>query len=259
MCRLLGVVSADVVSHRQTLDRAPRSLAELSPDHPHGWGLAISDERRGWGVYRATGCAKEDARFHALADQARGKVLVAHIRNRTVGLASLENTHPFRSGCWVFAHNGTVDDTGPLERLTSTARRREIRGQTDSERIFAFVLTALDAAGATSGHDGGDPHTPGPAGASRTAPGAADAALRHATRTLSAQVGASNFLCSDGEVLYAFRFGRTLHVLARGGGRRGRSVVVASERVTDEPWQEVAEGTVLRVDGGAEPSWHAIS
>lgn len=246
MCRLLGVVSAEVVSHQLPLDVAPRSLAELSPEHPHGWGLAVSDGRRAWDVYRATGCAKDDARFHALADQARGKVLVAHIRKRTVGVSSLENTHPFRRGRWVFAHNGTIPDTGPLERRTSAARRLEIQGQTDSERLFAFVLTALDRVDATEG-------------ASRAAPGAADAALHHALKVLRAQTGAANFLCSDGEVLYAFRFGRTLHVLQRGGGRRGAAVVVASERPTDEPWDEVTEGTLLRIDGGAAPTWREIA
>lgn len=261
MCRLLGVVSAEVVSHRLALQQAPRSLAELSPDHPHGWGLAVSDGRRCWDVYRATGCAKEDQRFHALADEARGKVLIAHVRRRTVGHSSLENTHPFRRGRWVFAHNGTILDTSPLERRTSAARRREIQGQTDSERLFAYVLTALDRAGAAEG-------------VSRAPAGAADAALREATAALPmlvgvgrhasgpaapAQVGAANFLCSDGEVLYAFRFGRTLHLLQRGGGRRGAVVVVASERVTDEPWQEVGEETLLRVDGGSSPAWRALA
>jgi len=235
MCRLLGVVSAEVTSHRLALERAPRSLAQLSPDHPHGWGLAISDGLR-WDVYRAARCAKEDERFHALADQARSRVLVAHVRKRTVGLSSIENTHPFVRGRWVFAHNGTISDTGPLERGTSPARRREIRGQTDSERIFAFLLTELDRVGATDG-------------ASGPAPGVVDAALRRATVALEAQSGPANFLCSDGEVLYAFRFGRTLHLLQRGGGRRGAAVAVASERVTDEPWEEIPEATLVRVDG----------
>src|SRR6185312_3253577 len=174
MCRLLGVVSAEVMSHHLPLDAAPRSLAELSPDHPHGWGLAVSDGGRRWDVHRATGCARDDARFHALAMEARGRLLVAHIRNRTVGLCSLENTHPFPRGRWVCAHNGTVPDTTPLERHTSEARLQQIQGQTDSERIFAFLLTYLDRAGATDG-------------ASHAAPGAADAALREATLVLGAQ------------------------------------------------------------------------
>jgi predicted glutamine amidotransferase len=237
MCRLLGVVSAEVMSHHLPLDAAPRSLAELSPDHPHGWGLAVSDGGRRWDVHRATGCAKDDARFHALAMEARGRLLVAHIRNRTVGLSSLENTHPFHRGRWVFAHNGTLPDTAPLEAHTSGARRRQIQGQTDSERLFAFLLTFLDRAG----------------------PGAADAALHEATRVLLSQPGAANFLCSDGEVLYAFRYGRSLHLLQRSGGRRHAAVAVASERPTDEPWVEVAEGTLLRIDGGAAPRWREIA
>jgi glutamine amidotransferase len=246
MCRLLGIVSAEVVSHRLPLDAAPRSLAELSPDHPHGWGLAVSDGHRRWDVYRATGCAKDDDRFHDLADRARGRLLVAHIRNRTIGLSTLENTHPFQRGRWVFAHNGTISDTAPLDRHTSAARRREIQGETDSERLFAFLLTALDQAGAA-------------AGVSHGASGAADDALHRATLVLRAQPGAANFLVSDGEVLYAFRYGRSLHLLQRSGGRRQAAVAVASERPTDEPWAEVAEGTLLRIDGGATPRWRAIA
>jgi glutamine amidotransferase len=247
MCRLLGVVSAEVMSHHLPLDAAPRSLAELSPDHPHGWGLAVSDGGRRWDVHRATGCAKDDARFHALAMEARGRLLVAHIRNRTVGLSSLENTHPFRRGRWVFAHNGTLPDTAPLDLHTSAERRRQIQGQTDSERLFAFLLTFLDRAGATTG-----------ASRAGVTGRAADAALHEATQVIRSQPGAANFLCSDGEVLYAFRYGRSLHLLQRSGGRRQAAVIVASERPTDEPWDEVAEGTLLRIDGGAAPGWREI-
>jgi len=32
-----------------------------------------------------------------------------------------------------------------------------------------------------------------------------------------------------------------------------RAVFIASERVTDEPWREVPEGTLLRVDREPEP------
>jgi predicted glutamine amidotransferase len=67
-----------------------------------------------------------------------------------------------------------------------------------------------------------------------------------------------NFLLSDGDALYAFRFGRTLHLLERsaagtGASRRTPSVTLASERLTDEAWTEVAQGALLAVDRGPEP------
>lgn len=237
MCRLLGAVSAEVVDHHHALHRAPRSLAELSPDHPHGWGLAVHDGRHGWDVHKSPACAKDDDRFRALSHHARGRMLVAHVRKRTVGPTSLANTHPFRRGRWVFAHNGTIQDVDHLERRTSGVRRREIEGDTDSERFFAFLLTAVDAAGGTDG-------------VRRAAPGAIDAAIGSAVADLCARpdFGAANFLLGDGDALYAFRHGRTLHLLERRG-----MVMLASEQPSDEPWQEIADGSLLRVDAGKQP------
>lgn len=236
MCRLLGAVSAELVDHHHALRGAPRSLAALSPDHPHGWGLALGDGRRGWDLHKSPDCALHDPRFGDLA-RARGRLLVAHVRKKTVGPTSLCNTHPFQRGRWIFAHNGTLSDTAPLERRTSRARRDEVEGDTDSERLFAFLLTTIDRAG-------------GAMGVRRAAPGAVDRALREAIDEVTRRegFGAANFLCSDGEALYAHRHGRSLHVLER------RSVVMlASETVGEGPWQELRDGDLLRVDAGAQP------
>jgi glutamine amidotransferase len=243
MCRLLGAVTAEVVAHDELLQDAPRSLAALSPDHPHGWGLAVHDGRRDWNVYKSPACAKADERFSTLARAARGRMLVAHVRKRTVGPTSLENTHPFRRGRWIFAHNGTIHDVEQMERRTSGPRRREIEGDTDSERLFAYLLTAVDRAGGTFG-------------VRRAAPGAVDAALHAAVAELTARpdFGAANFLLGDGEVLYAHRFGRTLHVLARRD-----AVLLASEQPGDEPWQELEEGALIRIDAGAQPRLRRLS
>ena len=146
MCRLLGIISSEPTEFRLSLREAPRSLAALSREHRDGWGIAIWDDRDAWRLEKGIACAHEDARFHQLAER-HGELLVAHIRQRTVGCASLENTHPFQSGRWVFAHNGTIKDTEFLRANASPARRGEVRGQTDSELFFAYLLTRLDAAG----------------------------------------------------------------------------------------------------------------
>lgn len=269
MCRLVGVVASESTDFRFTLHDAPRSLAALSPEHPHGWGLAVHARDRGWELHKEPACARDDARFRSVAAEARGEVLIGHVRKRTVGPIGPVNTHPFRRGAWVFAHNGTIEDTAWLATRASAARRAEIEGETDSELFFAALLTAIDEAG-------------GAEGAGAAAEGAVDRAIGAflALSYARPSFGASNFLLCDGRALFAHRSGRTLFVLTRGRGdrvidsRRSRetqavvetrwsdrreAVLVASESMTDEPWSELAERTLLRIDAGARPTMRVIS
>ncbi len=236
MCRLFGVVSRHVEPHTEPLATAPKSLAALSPDHPHGWGIAAHDGKN-WAVHKSPTCAQEDPAFRALAAEIRGRVVLAHVRKATVGNTNLVNTHPFRRDAWVFAHNGTIADVAWLDRRTSQSRRRETTGDTDSERFFAFLMTALDEVGATKG-------------SRRAARGAAHGALAQAlvAATSRSHFGAVNFLLSDGDVLYAHRFGRSLHVSTGPGVIR-----VASEAPHEASWQEVPERSLLCMQGGAVP------
>jgi glutamine amidotransferase len=257
MCRLLGIVSSETTDYRFCLRHAPRSLAAVSREHPHGWGLAVHERARGWQVHRHVACAGDDERFHATADTSRGEVLVAHVRKRTVGPLAVHNTHPFRRGRWVFAHNGTIEDMAFLERHAAPERLAEVEGDTDSERYFAYLLTFVDRAGATEG-----------------ATDALDEAIVEAITACAARprFGAANFLLSDGDTLYALRSGRTLHLLTRGTAdplvtrwrhdgvevetpwsSRRRAVLIASDRISEEPWRELEDGTLLRVDGGVAP------
>jgi predicted glutamine amidotransferase len=266
MCRLLGIVASEPTDFKIVLHEAPRSMAALSREHRDGWGLAVfDDEAHGWCVEKGVVCASEDARFHQLAVGSRGELLISHIRRRTVGETSLVNTHPFECGRWVFAHNGTVNDVAWLERNASRQRLAEVCGETDSELLFAWLLTRLDEAGVT-----GAP-----------ASNATDRALGSAARAARELVGfgAFNFLLSDGATTYAHRFGRTMYLLDRGPRDEVRTrrtsqdgtvletpwsqhrsaVFIASERMTDEPWQHVEEGTLLRVDRDPAPHWRLVA
>jgi glutamine amidotransferase len=265
MCRLLGIVASEPTDFKIVLREAPRSMAALSREHRDGWGLAVFDEdTRGWCVEKGIACASEDARFHQLAVGSRGELLVAHIRQKTVGETSLANTHPFERGRWLFAHNGTVNDAGWLQRQASRKRLAEVCGETDSELLFAWLLTRLDEADV----------------ADRPASDATDQAIGAAARTARdhAGFGAFNFLLSDGTTTYAHRFGRTMYLLDRGPtdevrvrrtARDGtvletpwsphrRAVFIASERMTDEPWQAVEDGMLLRIDREPGPHWRLV-
>lgn len=263
MCRLLGISSDEETDFRLVLREAPRCLATLSHEHRDGWGLAVHDGQ-GWYLEKGTDKAGDDDRFHALATSKRGHTLVAHVRQKTVGPTSLENTHPFAQEGWIFAHNGTIKDKAELERLASPLRLRRVVGATDSERLFAVILTRLDRAGVTS-------ESP-------------SSMLDEILATLSGElraipgIGSFNFLLATQHAIFAHRFGRSLFVLKRGPdddvrhvrestdgtlvvtpwSERRRAVLVASEALTDEPWVEVPDGTLLRVDRGALPDVHTI-
>ncbi|MET0591736.1 MAG: class II glutamine amidotransferase, partial [Polyangiaceae bacterium] len=94
------------------------------------------------------------------------------------------------------------------------------------------------------------------------------------------KIGAINFILSNGRTLYAHRSGRTLFLLERRPGDAVRiersstetgavvetawsparqAVLIASERITDEPWHEIEEGTLLRIDRLPLPAIREIS
>ena len=227
MCRMFGLLAAQPVSARLLLRDAPRSLWSLSKEHRDGWGVAIG-EPDGWVVHRDTACAQQSPRFEAVADTVRARVVVAHVRQKTVGPTALSNTHPFRRGPLVFAHNGTVTEPAALATDTSAARQAEIAGETDSERLFAFIATHIDRAGDI------------------------ERGVIAAVRALHAApgLGSLSFLLSCGRRIYAHRLGRALHLLVRDGGG-ATAMVVASEALTDEPWLELPERSLHVLEHGA--------
>lgn len=265
MCRLLGIVSSERTNFHFSLHAAPRSLASLSDEHPHGWGVGVYEAGHGWRLRKRPVRARECEHFYEASTSMHGELLLAHVRSRTVGEASAANTHPFRRERWVFAHNGTITNTDFLRDRTSQERLRHVEGQTDSELFFSYLLTCLDAAGVTA-----EPAS------ERT-----DRVLCQAMTEALAQpsFGACNFLLSDGEVLYSHRFGRTLFVLERHPRDRvcthreshetgaaidtpwtpqRHAILIASEEMTAEPWVEVSEGMLLRCDRTPLPRWRVL-
>jgi glutamine amidotransferase len=139
MCRLVGIVAASPYEFAHVLREAPRSMAMLSREHRDGWGLAIHDGVVGesWTVRRGVRTAADDPVFLSSAQRVRGRVMLAHVRQKTIGPLAVENTHPFQRGPWVFAHNGTVRDTAYVAAHASSERLAEREGATDSELFFA--------------------------------------------------------------------------------------------------------------------------
>ncbi len=245
MCRLFAQYATPEDDAAEPLCGSDNALRAQSKRHPHGWGVAWYEAGTPR-VLRGVEPAHEDGEFVEAARRARSHLVVAHVRDASVGRVAPENTHPFIHGRWVFAHNGTIarfrardDVRAALEAEIDPALRRTLAGETDSERCFLAFLTRLFAAL--------------PAG---TEPGLEDVRQALAgTVTLVARIAdpeaekpsSLNLLVTDGRLLAVCRRGRPLQRLERAEPGRVR-LIVASERIGAGAWREVPEDTFLGVE-----------
>lgn len=82
-----------------------------------------------------------------LAPKIRTECLVAHVRAASVGDVSESNCHPFQYKNILAMHNGGVENFSAIKRKIreplTTEMYNWIKGQTDSEHIFAYLLNHL--------------------------------------------------------------------------------------------------------------------
>ncbi len=82
-----------------------------------------------------------------LAPKIRTECMLAHVRAASVGEVSESNCHPFQYKNLLMAHNGGVENFGKMKRHIREPLSDElynwIKGQTDSEHIFAYLLNYL--------------------------------------------------------------------------------------------------------------------
>lgn len=146
MCRLLGYVArrptaiVDVLSPEEF-----EAFTALSAVHGDGWGMAWQDPvDRTLRRASSTSSAIRDPAYEQLARQPLGRAGIVHPRWATPGLrVAPENTHPFVDGGYAFAHNGHITPLERLEGLLTSQSRAALRGDTDSERYFRFVLQCI--------------------------------------------------------------------------------------------------------------------
>jgi glutamine amidotransferase len=232
---------------------APDSLAAQSRAEPDGAGIGVfaSDGRPL--VHRTPLAAYQDTAFASEARELESQTFVAHVRYASTGAVALENTHPFEQEGRLLAHNGVVGDLPRLDRELGD-HRELVRGETDSERVFALVTREAD-------RNGGD----------------VSAAIAAAARWIARELPlyALNLVLTTPDGLWALRYPEThdLFVLERPPGgthgdrhfeaasaagrirvRSGQladapAVVVATERMDEhEAWRNLQPGELLHVD-----------
>ncbi len=261
MCRLYGFRATEPTKVECTLVHAQNALMAQSRSdlagvsHAHGWGVSTyEDEGDGPHVERQAWAAYHGEHFQRAAARIYAESVVAHVRRATVGPARVENTHPFVHERWTFAHNGTAPHFDKLrDRLlaaTAPSHRAAIRGETDSEHLFRYALTLLDAGEAAELRD--------------IVARVVRDVLAWAREIAPEARAGLNLMLTDGETLAGSRLGRPLVYVARDGvydceicgfphihhdpRTDYRAVVVASEPITHEAWREVPEASVWTVD-----------
>jgi len=269
MCRLYIFRSTEPTKVECTLVHAQNALMAQSLrdqsglSHSHGWGLVAFEngephvERQAWAAYHGEHFSRAAARTYAT-------MVVAHVRRATVGEPRIENTHPFVDGSYTFAHNGTVPrfDTvrQPLLAAIASEHRQAIRGKTDSEHLFRYALTLLER----------DP-TLTLAAVLRQVVN--DVELWLEELSIDKPLGL-NLVLTDGHDIAGTRLGRTLYRIERRGvydceicgfphihhnpDREHHAVVIASEPITHETWQEIPKRSLWTLGSEAQLSISAL-
>lgn len=269
MCRLYGFRATEPTKVECTLVHAQNALMIQSRldrsglSHTDGWGVGFYNDHHP-DVERRASAAHEDLLFSATAERVYSETVVAHVRHATVGVPALMNCHPFCHGVWMFAHNGTVEGFDRVSRrLEQETDRRFLelrRGTTDSEAVFLWLLSRMRDVGIDAA---------APAGDLAALVGLIEQAVRDlvawSREARPEKPSKLNFLMTDGASLIATRWNRSLYCVKRQGihdceicgiphvshdtGVKYRAVVVASEPISHERWEEVPEATLLAVDG----------
>jgi glutamine amidotransferase len=246
--------------------------AELREEPLNGDGFGVAWYARNIAepaVFRSIQPAWNNTNLIDLARVTSSSTILAHVRAATPGLGVQEaNCHPFKRGPLTFMHNGNVDGflalkRGLLEALTDDSFDA-LRGNTDSEHIFALFMDALPSA---EGERACDRY----ASALRTAV--------EKTCALADAIGAAgttylNLAVSDGEQAAACRFvhnGPQAHSLFVMHGKRylcdadgvchllshdgaGATLIASEPLADDDSWSEVPHNHVVLVPaaGSAE-------
>jgi len=228
---------------------APDSLSTQSHREPDGTGLGWFDEQGAPHVSKQAHAAYEDRTFAREARELCSRTFVAHVRFASTGALERRNTHPFEMDRRLFAHNGVVEDLPALDAHLG-ADRRLVKGDTDSERLFALITREIAA-------HGGD----------------VAAGIEAACTWVAANLAlfAINFVLAEAGGLWALRYPHThplyvlerepgaalehasslgTRVLAADGARRPLTVLASEQMDADPGWRMLASGELLHIDEG---------
>lgn len=163
MCRLLAYMGTPIIIDK-LLYQPKNSLVNQSinareieePLNGDGFGI-------GWYVpelhhepvtFVSVNPAWSNRNLRNLAPKIRTECFIAHVRAASVGEVSESNCHPFQYRNLLMMHNGGVENFSRIKRKVREPLSDElynwIKGQTDSEHLFAYLLNHLFSNGSTA-------------------------------------------------------------------------------------------------------------
>ena len=268
MCRLFGFRSAVASKAHRSLVEAENALAQQAQLHQDGWGIGYYIGRDAY-IIKSDSGAHQSERFRLASSRLQSHTFVVHVRRATVGQKDYLNSHPFRFGRWVFAHNGTLEGFEKTRDWVIGEIDSELRpllfGTTDSEHFFHYLISRLSRAGFDkAGHEFVDSK-------------AAAVVLRDAVDELYVKAREHdlpppilNFVLTNGDVFFAMRAGKELFIATQKNSCRDfdacleprkvcmelvrtspkvNHLIVSSERIGEEDvWEEVEQGSMVILD-----------
>ncbi|MDH4091236.1 MAG: class II glutamine amidotransferase [Cyclobacteriaceae bacterium] len=160
MCRLLAYMGSPIIidkllyQPKNSLVNQSISAKEIEePLNGDGFGIGwyapeVNDEPV---AFVSVNPAWSNRNLRNLAPKVRTPCFVAHVRAASVGEVSESNCHPFQYKNLLMMHNGGIENFSAIKRklrehLTDHLYNW-IKGQTDSEHIFAYLISYLQNMG----------------------------------------------------------------------------------------------------------------
>ena len=159
MCRLLAYLGSPIVANK-LLYEPKNSLVNQSinakeieePLNGDGFGIGwyVRDIDEEPVTFVSVNPAWSNRNLRKLAPKIQTECFVAHVRAASVGEVSESNCHPFQFRNLLMMHNGGVENFSLIKRKIREPLNDElynwIKGQTDSEHLFAYLLNHLYSA-----------------------------------------------------------------------------------------------------------------
>jgi len=243
MCRLLGIIANKPIDLEFSLER----FKEFASRNPDGWGIGWYEEGKPK-IFKEGISALDSNKFPTFSKEVKSKIIITHVRRGTVGEPSEKNSHPFQYGNWIFAHNGSVDREYLLSQLKEEYKNN-LKGETDSEVYFYYLLQYI-----------------------KESDDIVEGIKKAIDKIIKSSYTGLNFLLSDGNNLYAFRYpqdyslyklkrdpstpepieylsGETEALIKSKSLKGEKAILVCSEKLTKcENWQEIKIGTLLVIN-----------